>query len=191
MLCFLLPLAVFAFWLREPICWYLLNDSLSEPAIYSVLGWHDNFRYWHTFVLFLFNPVVLVNYGHIGALFVAFIYSGFLVFYLLVCYFISLLVAIEFASVAYENLKRYNRGSLCHQSIHRCRCYVRDLLEGHATMPHALHYFLLICFSGLLGRLFHPKLYSGTLLQFSLFANICLDNTMVSSVALCLCGSLS
>jgi len=119
MLSLLSLLVIFAFWLREPICWYLLNDSLSEPPIYSVLGWHDNFRYWHTLVLFLFNPVVLVNYGHIGALFVAFIYSGFLMFYLLVCYFISLLVAIEFASVDDENLKRYNRGSLFRQSIHR------------------------------------------------------------------------
>ena len=95
----LLPLlAIFSFWLHEPIWWHLLTDSLSEPPIYSVLGWNGNFRYWHTIVLFLFSPAALVNYGLIGALFAAFIYSGFLMFYLLVCYFIILFVAIEFAS---------------------------------------------------------------------------------------------
>ena len=123
MLSLLSLLAIFSFWLHEPIWWHLLTDSLSEPPIYSVLGWNGNFRYWHTIVLFLFSPAVLVNYGLIGALFAAFIYSGFLMFYLLVCYFIILFVAIEFASVAYENLKRYNRGSLFRQSIHRCRCF--------------------------------------------------------------------
>ena len=121
-------LALFAFWLREPICWYLLTESLSGPPIYSVLGWRGNFRYWHGIALLLFNPVVVVNYGQIGALLLSFIYGCSLIFYLFVCYFISLLVAIEFAAVAYENLHRYNRGSLFRHFVYVCHCRIRDLL---------------------------------------------------------------
>ena len=84
-MCLLPPLAIFAFWLREPICWYLLNDSLSGPPIHNALGWHGDFRYWHGIALLLFNPVVFVNYGQIGALLLAFIYSCFLIAYLIVC----------------------------------------------------------------------------------------------------------
>ena len=119
------------------VLWPLSRVSC-EPV--SDFGGHDNFRYWHIVRLFLTNPVVIFNYDRTIALTVAFIYSDFLLFYLFVCYTIALLVSMEFASIAYENLRRYTRGSIFRQSIYRCRCYARDLWEGHTTMPHSLHW---------------------------------------------------
>ena len=102
--------------------------------------------YWKLLFLLLCNPVVVLHYGRISVLMCTFFYCCCLLCYLFVCYIVSLLLAIECACVAYENLKRYNRGSLFRQSIHRCRCYARDLWEGQATVPHFLHSYLLLCF---------------------------------------------
>ena len=146
MLSLLSLLAIFAFWLREPICWYLLNDSFSEPPIYSVLGWHGNFRYWHTLVLLLFNPAVLVNYA-IGFDFLyCFGYSCCLLLYAFICYFVGLLVVAECAAVAYDNLRQYNRGSLFRHSFYVLRCRIRDVREGHSNIPHMLQSSLFVCF---------------------------------------------
>ena len=119
--------------------WPLSRVSCA-PVLYSDIGRHDNFRYSQIVLLFLTNPVVIFNCDRIIVLAVAFIYSGFLLLYGFVCYIIALLVSMEFASIAYENLRRYNRGSIFRQSIHRCRCYAADLWEGHSTMPHVLHW---------------------------------------------------
>ena len=110
-----------------------------ESALYS-FGSHGKFRYWHMLLLFLSNPAVIVNYDRTIAVAVAFIYGCFLLFYLFVCYIIAMLVSMEFASIPYENLRRYNRGSILRQSIYRCRCYARDLLGSQTTMPHVLHW---------------------------------------------------
>ena len=117
-----------------------LSRVSCEPILHSDFGGHDNFRYWHLILLFLSNPVVIVHYDRTIELAVVFIYSGFLLFYWFVCYIIALLVSMEFASIAYENLRRYNRGSIFRQTIYRCRCFARDLCEGHTTMPHLLHW---------------------------------------------------
>ena len=119
--------------------WPLSRVSF-EPALYSDFGWHGNFRSWHMILLFLSNPAVIVNYDPTIALAVSFIYCGFLLFYLFVCYVIALLVSIEFAVVAYDNLKHDSRGSIFRQSIYRCRCFARDLCEGHTTMLHLMHW---------------------------------------------------
>ena len=142
MLSLLSLLVIFAFWLREPICWHLLSDSLARPPIHTALGWHGDFRYWHGIALFLLNPVVVLNYGQIGALLLAFIHSCFLIAYLIVCYVVILPFALECAAIAYDNLKQYNRGSLLRHSLYKCRCHIRDLFEGHTTMPHALRFLL-------------------------------------------------
>ena len=139
-------LAIFSFWLREPICWHLLSDSLARPPLHTALGWHGDFRYWHGIALFLVNPVVVLNYGQIGALLLAFMHSCFLIAYLIVCYVVIFLFALECAAIAYDNLKQCNRGSLLRHSLYKCRCHIRDLLEGQATMPHGLHFYLVVCF---------------------------------------------
>ena len=122
MLSLLSLLAIFSFWLREPICWHQLSDSLARPPIHTALGWHGDFRYWHGIALFLSNPVVFVNYGQIGALLLAFIHSCFLIAYLIVCYVVILLFALECATIAYDNLKQYNRGSLVRHSLTAPTC---------------------------------------------------------------------
>ena len=172
---------------------HFLSDGLrpirSCHFYWSLPGGRCDFSYWHGIALLLVNPAVFVNYGQIGALLCAFIYSCLLIGYLIVCYVVTVQFVVECAAIAYDNLKRYNRGSLFRQSIHRCRCYARDLWEGQATVPHFLHSYLLLCFLWA-SHLAYRKLYNGTLLQYSLFVNICLDNTMVSFVALYRCGSL-
>ena len=103
---------------------HFLSDGLrpirSCHFYWSLPGCRCDFSYWHGIALLLFNPVVFVNYGQIGALLFAFIYSCSLIAYLIVCYIVIILFAVECATIAYDNLKRYNRGSLHRQSIHRC-----------------------------------------------------------------------
>ena len=129
---------------------HVLSDGLrpirSCHFYWSLPGCRCDFSYWHGIALLLLNPVVLVNYGQIGALLLAFIHSCFLIAYLIVCYVVILLFALECAAIAYDNLKQYNRGSLLRHSLYKCRCHIRDLLEGQTTMPHGLHFYLVVCF---------------------------------------------
>ena len=66
--------------------------------------------------------------------------------YLFACYLAVCLLSIELATIAYDNLQQYNRGSLFRHSLFKLRCLIRDLWEGHRSMPHLLQSYMLICF---------------------------------------------
>ena len=65
---------------------------------------------------------------------------------LFVRYIVIALLSLECASIAYDNLKQYNRGSIFRLSLYKFRCCIRDIVEGQTTMPHLLHYYLVACF---------------------------------------------
>ena len=174
---------------------HFLSDGLrpirSCHFYWSLSGGRCDFSYWHGIVLLLVNLVVSVHYGQIGSLLLAFIHSCFLIAYLIVCHAIIVLLALEIAATAYDNLKRGNRGSIS--------C---DIRYASAVVTFGIHlqakplsrtYFIFTWWSVFYGphiRRFYPSLYSGTILQYSLFVSIRPDNTMLSIVALYRCGSL-
>ena len=62
--------------------------------------------------LLLFNPIVVVNYARIVQLAMSCVGGCAIIGYLFVCYTIFVLAHGECALVAYDNMKRYNRGSI-------------------------------------------------------------------------------
>ena len=111
---------------------HFLSDGLrpirSCHFYWSLPGCRCDFSYWHGIALLLFNPVVLVNYGQIGALLFAFIYAVALIVYQFVCYCMFLYLLLHFSYRMWHIAKRYNRGSIVRHSFYFLRCYIRDLL---------------------------------------------------------------
>ena len=104
------------------------------------------FNYSQALILLLCNPITVANHQLLIGSVCAFVYSLCLIFYALLCFVVSCLLAREASHVAYENLRRYNRGRLCRQCVHVCRCYVRDVMDGHAYPPHLLRSYVLGCY---------------------------------------------
>ena len=105
----------------------------------------DDFSYWQLLLLFVCNPVVLLNYGHIMAFLWCFFYGIALLFYVFVCYIIGLYLLLQFCYRFWYIAKLYNRGSIFRHTCFFARCYCRDLWEGHRLMPHVLQSYLLAC----------------------------------------------
>ena len=104
-----------------------------------------DFTIWHKGLLFLINPMVSLYYGYIFNAVVSFIYCIFLVLYLAVCYFVALCLLCEASHWVWYTAALYNRGSIFRHTYYFARCYVRDVLEGHRSMPHALQPYLVAC----------------------------------------------
>ena len=76
---------------------------------------HDDFSYVHMATLLTFNPIICLNYYFFFSIIVAFFYSLGLFLYALLCYIVACQLAAGASRVAYDNLRRYNRGSLFRQ----------------------------------------------------------------------------
>ena len=129
----IIPICIF--WLREPELWAILCKTHSISAVYSAITNDVRFTLCHVLLLLLSNPIILVNYRLLAVLMLSTVYSFALLFYAFVCYVVSCLVTLYVSRIAYENLRRYNRGSLFRQSIHVVRRYLFELWEGTVMAP--------------------------------------------------------
>ena len=91
----------------RPCYLLLLQDSVGDVSYRQLL------------FLLLCNPVVVLHYGQLCALLFAFTYRCLLLSYLIVCYAVIVLFALECAAIAYCNLRQYNRGSLVRHSLYK------------------------------------------------------------------------
>ena len=139
----MLPISTFLFWFAHQDLWAILfyHSSISIFHMDHIAASRDDFDYVHLVVLLVCNPAIIWNYPVIFT--VAF--SLCLLFYAFLCYLVACLLAAGASRVAYDNLRRYNRGSLFRQSAHVLRRYCRDLWEGNVRPPHVLRHYISLC----------------------------------------------
>ena len=104
-----------------------------------------DYTVWHLLILFISNPAVSLHYGRMFEAVVTFLYSSGLILYIGVCYFVALCLLCEISEWVWCTAALYNRGSIFRHTYYFARCYVRDLREGHRSIPHFLQAYLLAC----------------------------------------------
>ena len=101
--------------------------------------------WWTSFLLLLFQPIVVYNYANVFQFAGGFAYSGCLLAYLFVCYFICLKILLQLSLGCWHMARRSSRRPMLQYTAYCFRCYLRDLLQGHSQLPHALHYYIATC----------------------------------------------
>ena len=84
----------FLFWLREPDLWAALYYRRPASLVYEPFRGESHFTYWQCLLLVLANPIIAISHRFLIAAISTFVYATGLIFYALICYFVTCVVAV-------------------------------------------------------------------------------------------------